>query len=438
MTRTGGNRGWAAHALSGAGRATGFALAAAIMCLLFMATAVAQGQGYSVLYTFTGGADGDHPDSALIADSTGNLYGTTEAGGDLSGICSTIQGCGVVFEAEPAGNETVLHTFTGGVDGAAPLGALLRNSAGALFGTAEEGGNLSGVCAPLGCGVAFRLEPDGNEIVLHAFTGGSDGAAPVGNLFRDSTNNLYGATFKGGMYSGVCSQVGCGVVFKLDQTGNETVLYSFTGGTDGAFPTGGLIQDSAGNLYGTTLEGGSSGDSCGGSGCGVVFKLDSAGNETVLYSFTGQADGGSPTGGLVIDAAGNLYGTASEGGSFGGSCGEVGCGVVFQVDSAGAETVLYAFSGGNDGSGPSAALVRDPAGNLYGVTAYGGSHGYGVVFKLSPAGTESLLHRFSGGSDGAYPATALLLYKDHLYGTTFDGGLDGLDGYGLVFELGPQ
>jgi uncharacterized repeat protein (TIGR03803 family) len=186
-------------------------------------------------------------------------------------------------------------------------------------------------------------------------------------LIRDSAGNLYGTTHQGGAFQ-------LGTVFKIDLAGVETVLYSFAGGTDGGEPEAGLIQDAAGNLYGTTHYGG--GGSCS-DGCGTVFKLDPAGVETVLYMFTGNPDGGSPLSNLVEDAAGNLYGTTLYGGSS-------GKGIVFEVDTAtGAETVLHSFRG-RDGAAPQAGLVRDAKGNLYGTTPEGGGNGFGAIFRLSP------------------------------------------------------
>jgi uncharacterized repeat protein (TIGR03803 family) len=204
--------------------------------------------------------------------------------------------------------------------------------------------------------------------VLHRFTG-ADGRIPseYGHLIEDPAGNFYGTTVSGGASN-------WGVVFKLDTTGTETVLHSFTGSADGGYPLAGLIRDSAGNLYGTT-------QSAGIGLAGVVFKVDTAGTETVLYAFTGGADGAYPLGGLVRDSAGNLYGTASGGGAS-------SQGAVFKVDTTGTETVLYSFTGGEDGGYPLAGLTQDSAGNLYGTTSYGGSgrvtSGDGVVFMLKP------------------------------------------------------
>jgi uncharacterized repeat protein (TIGR03803 family) len=243
-----------------------------------------------VLHTFNGSpTDRAIPGAAhLIGDSAGNLYGTTESGG--------ASGAGVVFKLNKTG-ETVLYSFTGGADGWSPVAGLIRDSAGNLYGTTFGGGARFGES---GSGVVFKLDTTGTETVLYSFTGGADGGSPAAGLIRDSAGNLYGTTELGGVS-------GAGVVFKLDTTGTETVLHSFTG-PGGENPYAGLIADSAGNLYGTTYGGGASGS-------GVVFKLDTTGTETVLYSFTGGADGGSPVAGLIRDSAGNLYGTTYEGGT---------------------------------------------------------------------------------------------------------------------------
>jgi uncharacterized repeat protein (TIGR03803 family) len=217
-----------------------------------------------------------------------------------------------------------------------------------------------------------------NLKTLHTFRGlvGSDGSSPMFPLIRDSAGNVYGTTLYGGNRS--CATNGCGTVFKVDSHGTETVLYRFTGGTDGEYPKAGVVRDSAGNLYGTTSQGGDL--SCAnGSGCGTVFKIDSVGNKTVLYTFAGGTDGSSPLGGLLRDAGGTLYGTTQGGGVYSE-------GTVFKVDAAGRETVLYSFPGGTGGASPNGGLVLDSSRNLYGFTQYGGNstcgRGCGTVFKL--------------------------------------------------------
>ena len=351
----------------------------------------------TVLYSFTGGVDGASPNAGVIRDAAGNLYGTTTGGG--------ISSNGVVFKLDSTGNETVLYSFTGGADGKLPLGGLVRDSTGTLFGTTYFGGSV-------GKGVAFKLDTTGHETVLYSFTGGADGSNPCSGLVRDSAGNIYGTTFGGGAS-------GWGTVFKLDATGHETVLYSFTGYGDGANPYAGLIRDAAGNLYGTTASGGTSGR-------GTVFKLDTTGNETILHNFTGNADGADPYAGLIQDSAGNLYGTTAEGGASNE-------GTVFKVDTTGRETVLYSFTRGADGGSPYGGLIRNSAGKLYGTTYFGGTTDSGLVFELDPTGHETVLYSFPASADGDVPYAGL--FRDqagNLYGTTIFGGGSGM---GAVFEV---
>ena len=409
-------------------RTTKLALIVAAALLPLMIARPARAQSFSVLYSFTNAPDGSLSYSALVADPAGNLYGTTYEGGTYGAF-----GNGTIFELPASGGENVLYSFTGGADGGGPLAGLVGDAAGNLYGTTNYGGD-SGTCQEVTCGVIFKLSPQGQETVLHKFSGG-DGANPFAGLIKDSQGNLYGTTTYGG--DSVCNPYGCGVVFKIDPTGNETVLHRFSGAPDGRTPYAALARDSAGNLYGTTNEGGAG--SCP-LGCGTVFKIDTAGNETVLYSFTGLADGGYPEGALVLDASGNLYGTAAAGGN-NNLCGSgSGCGVVFKLDSSGKETVLYAFRDGADGGAPLAGLVRDPEGNLFGSTNTGGllnsicrGIGCGVVFKVSPSGKETVLHTFDY-SDGQYPDASLLFHDHFLYGTTIEGG--SYSG-GVVFKVLP-
>lgn len=370
-------------------------------------TLPARAQSYTVLYTFTGGADGSRPFAGLIRDAAGNLYGTTANGGYLNG-CGGF-GCGTVFKLDNARHLKVLYTFSGEQDGAEPVSGLITGPAGDLFSTTESGG--------YSVGVVFKLAKAGQESVLYAFSGGSDGYWPDGGVVQDAAGNLYGTTFFGGIRNN-------GVVFKVDPTGKETVLHSFAGNPDGANPLAGLIRDTAGNLYGVTEFGGNPGCS-GGSGCGTAFKIDARGIYSTLYSFIGQPDGGLPEGRLIMDSAGNLYGTTYSGGA-------VGFGTVFKLDPTGKETILYSFATGANGTNPRAALVRDAHGNLYGTTVLGGV-GFGTVFKLDPAGNETVLYSFTGGADGARPYCNLILDNlGNLYGTTSIGGTYG---WGVVFKL---
>ena len=392
---------------------------------------------FVVLHSFAGPpTDGAFPYAGLIWGAAGNLYGTTVNGGTCG-----FSGHGAVFKLSPSGTETLLHSFTGGAAGDNPYAGLIQDAAGNLYGTTYGGG--SSACDQ-GCGTVFRVSPSGAKVVLHGFTG-TDGNHPFAGLIQDAAGNLYGTTAVGGAH-------GWGVVFKLtpsDSSYESKVRHSFTGGADGGFPAAGLIQDAAGNLYGTTVEGGADG-ACSffNRTCGVVFKVSPSGTETVLYRFTG-ADGGVPFAGLIQDKAGNLYGTTFAGGA-NGSCTPaygLGCGVVFKLSPSGAETVLYRFTGAADGANPYAGLVRDAAGNLYGTTVYDGASGKGVVFELircssAPSGYDfKVLHAFTGEADGGYPYAGLIQdAAGNLYGTTLAGGTDGgicPMGCGVVFKLAP-
>jgi uncharacterized repeat protein (TIGR03803 family) len=366
----------------------------------------AQAQTFTILYSFTGGADGSGPHAGLIRDAAGNFYGTTYAGGDLS--CK----CGTVFKLDATGKETVLHSFTNNPDGAYPQAGLVRDAAGNLYGTTQRGGAV-------GFGTVFKLTLNtGEETVLHSFTGGPDGGFPGAGLVRDAASNLYGTTF---------GAAGSGTAFKVDAAGNETVLHTFPGRPDGKTPNAALVRDAAGNLYGTTILGGIH-------NFGTVFKLNTTGKYKVLYSFTGGTDGKYPFAALVLDAAGNLYGTTYYGGSH-LACSGYGCGTVFKVDRTGQETVLYRFKGATDGKNSRAGLVRDAAGNLYGTNVGGGFPGEGTVFKLDTLGNETVLHIFGRDSEGAAPYADLILdAAGNLYGTTAGGGAFG---YGTVYKLTP-
>lgn len=278
---------------------------------------------------------------------------------------------GTIFELDPAGRETVLHRFREGADGGLPYAGLVAGRAAGSFYGTTFEGGV------YGAGTVFVVESrTGNEEVLHNFAGGinADGSQPSDALIWDSEGTLYGTTGYGGT-----GATNGGTVFKLDSTGKETVLYNFSGGADGANPRGGLVRDDLGNLYGTTAYGGVTG--CDFGGCGTVFEVDPAGTETVLYSFRsgaeGAQDGATPEAGLVLDAEGNFYGTTSAGGGF-------DSGTVFRLDRTGKETVLFRFTGLSDGAFPFASVIRDAAGNLYGTTAYGGAYNAGVVFEITP------------------------------------------------------
>jgi len=410
--------------------ASGKALALVFVTLSVVVTSLsAEAQTFKVLYAFKGSPDGAVPfGGTLIRDAAGNLYGTTiNGGGSGNGTC--VAGCGTVFKLDPHGHETVLYRFgQAPPDANFPVSGVIRDSAGNLYGTTYWGGD-----ANYTCGAVFQVSPGGKETVLYSFAGGSsDGCNPQSSVLRDDSGNLYGTTENGITNNG-------GTVFKVTAGGQETLLHYFNG-PDGSAPLAGLIQDAAGNLYGTTFGGGNAG--CIGNGCGTVFKLDSAGKETVLYRFTGEEDGSWPYyGELIQDSAGNVYGTGFGGGVRDSKCGTLGCGVVFRLSKSGKLTVLHRFTGGGGGVGPYAGVVRDADGSLYGTVYNGGDlncwppNGCGLVFKLDMQGKFTVLHRFTGGNDGALPLQGVILDEaGNIYGTTAYGGAYG---NGIVFKITP-
>jgi uncharacterized repeat protein (TIGR03803 family) len=298
----------------------------------------------TILFTFNDFVSGGFPASPLIQDQVGNLYGIADGGPG---------GAGVVFRLSQQGEETLLFEFQGGSgpQPKVPSGWILMDKTGNIFGTTLAGGR--GNCLfGSGCGTVFRLDPAGALRVLHNFNGGPGGGEPLGPLVQDAAGNLYGVAQQGGDLS--CPefpQVGCGTVFKLAKNGAFTVLHTFKGGADGAAPQPGLLLDPAGNLFGTAGRGGNSEN-------GTVFKISSNGTYTILHRFTGK-DGTNPNGGLVSDSAGSLYGTTQIGG-------RNALGTVFRLDPAGRLKVLHDFTGGDDGASPLAGVILDAAGNLYG------------------------------------------------------------------------
>jgi len=387
----------------------------ALLGVAGVVTDSAQAQSYKVIYSFRGGGDGAHPAGGLSHDLAGNLYGTTYRGGTY--------GFGTVFKLTRSGEKRRLYSFGGNGDGRYPRdGRLARDEAGNLYGTTYEGGAY-------GYGAVFKVSNAGKETVLYSFAGGSDGEYPTwGGLSLDPEGNLYGTTWGGAF--------GYGTVFKVDKNGTEAVLYNFAGGEfgpDGAYPYKGLIRDSSNNLYGSTAYGGAFGQE---DGFGTVFKVDQTGKETLLYSFHPYPDGGFPSSGLTRDAQGNIYGTTNSGGNS-SACGiDVGCGTVFELDRNGKETVMHNFNSVTDGAHPFGGVVRDDSGTLYGTANEGGAYNYGTVFKLDKHGKFTVLHTFTGGADGGYPDAGLNQDgKGNFYGTTYDGGTHGV---GSVFEITPS
>jgi uncharacterized repeat protein (TIGR03803 family) len=400
-------------------RATTLVLAP-ILGLALSLSPLAAAQTFKVLYSFAGyPTDGAQPAAGLLMDSAGNLYGTTRYGGNHEG-CPGKEQCGAVFKLDTNGAETVLYNFTG-PDGSNPTSNLIMDAEGDLYGTTEFGGLVQD-CVDLeyaGCGVVFKLSGS-KETVLHRFCSVgncTDGAEPWRGLVMDASGALYGTTNAGG-------SVGGGVAFKLVGK-KETVLHSYTGGKDGNYLTSGLLLDAKGNLYGTDAFGGDI--DC---GCGVVFKLTGK-QLTVLHSFKGPPDGAIPVAGVIMDSEGNLYGTTNGGGE------SYSAGTVFELRSNGKERVLHrfrAYTKQHDGILPVTSVVRDAHGNLFGTTEEGGLYGDGVVYEITAAGKEKILHSFCSGdcSDGAHPNDLIMDAKGNLYGTTYGGGVHR---NGTVFKI---
>ncbi len=380
---------------------------------------------FNLLHNFTGGLDGRTPSAGLTMDKAGNLYGTDSYGGS---------GHGTVFKLAHKGSSWVfnpLYAFAGGTDGASPEARVTVGPDGSLYGVTSAGGS--------GYGTVFNLRPaptacttgtcPWTETVLYRFAGGTDGIRPHGDLVFDRAGNLYGTTINGGTG-------GYGTVYKLTPSNGswtESVLYSFTEGGDGQLPESGLIFDQSGNLYGTTYYGGQNGN-------GTVFQLKPAGAgwvENILYRFQGGSDGRSPTAGLILDQAGNLYGMTSRGGSN-------DIGTVFELSpSVGGWmfSVAYNLVGMVVDYPPgNGSLSMDASGNLYGANGTGGDFGGGSVFRLVPSNgswTPTILYQFTGGGDGAYPIAVVLNANGDLFGTTNAGGAYGSSGGGVVFEITP-
>jgi uncharacterized repeat protein (TIGR03803 family) len=380
-----------------------FALAATISC--------AQAQTFSVVHNFTGGSDGANPVDGFTMSPTGVLYGVASAGGD--------SGYGVVFRVTAKNHERVLHSFAAGADGATPNGRVILDASGALYGTTTAGGTA-------GTGTVFKISGK-KESVLYSFAGGADGADPQAELVMDAAGNLYGTTAAGGAS-------GNGTVFELvaptkkKAPWKEIVLYSFGTGSDGAAPVSGLALDAAGNLTGTTSLGGAY-------GYGTVFSLapGATWTETVLHSFQNTDDGGTPYAGLVSDAAGNLYGAATQGGANGG-------GTVFKLAPSKKGGLVFSVLASVPGwgiSGPERNLMIDDTGTIYATTHCDGDDSAGTLFKLAPSQggwTYTLLYTFTGGSDGQFSISNLVSRNGNLLGTTIGGGANGA---GVVYELTP-
>jgi uncharacterized repeat protein (TIGR03803 family) len=396
----------------------------AILAATVSLVSAASSGSSKVIYSFAGGPDGEYTDTDLAMDNQGNLYGTSVQGGKYSS--------GTVFEVTPSGTHTVLYSFTGGADGGEPYKGVTLDAQGDLYGTAVSGG--AGACDG-GCGVVYKLTNSRENwtwSLVHSFTGGKDGSGPGTRVTIDKNGNLYGTTPTGGAY-------GLGVVYqmKVDASGHwsEKVIHAFTGGKDGAGGSAGrLLLDAAGNLYGVCTAGGANGQ-------GVVFELTPtpAGNWnfTMLYAFKGQPDAGFPYSGLIRDGAGNLYGTSYYSGA--NNVGAV-YRLRPSSTGQWTETVLYSFQGGAaDGSGPIGTLVSDRVGNLYGTTSEGGAANYGTIFKVAGSNgkwTESVVYSFTGSPDGSLVYNGMVSdsTRTNFYGATVHGGTND---DGTIFQFTP-
>jgi uncharacterized repeat protein (TIGR03803 family) len=386
------------------------------LAALIFGAAAAQAKTFTTLYNFTGNSDGSVPEAGVIQDPSGNLFGTTYYGGDVSN-CGPRLGCGVVYEVNTAGTETVLHSFTGyPSDGAYPAAPVARDKSGNLYGTTQEGG--TGDCGGgSGCGTVFKIDTAGNETVLYSFTGKSDGCYPEQGLVVETSGTLIGTTWE-------CGATGDGTIFKIDSAGNFTVLYGFDGLHGESPQLGHLTMDTSGNLYGVTTEGGAHKN-------GALYKLSKSGTLTVLHSFAGgKSDGCTPYGTVMRDTAGNLYGTTY-------GCGAKGEGTIWEVSKTGEETILHSFAGTTtDGCFPLAGVAQDSQGNLYGVTSQcGGKASDGALYELSAKGKLTLLLSFYW-PNGADPIGEVLRTSNGtLFGTTCLGGSSGY--YGTVWSYVP-
>jgi uncharacterized repeat protein (TIGR03803 family) len=447
-------------------------LAAGLLCagLAAMLPAPAGASSYQTLYSFTNGKDGGQSSAPLAIATDGKLYGTTYSGGAHS--YGTVFSLTPPATGKTPWTESVLYSFTGAADGANPAAGLLLKS-GSLYGTATFGGDLKDCAFQSGCGVVFALTPPAKGSSAWTETAidrlaGPDGDNPEGGLAVGSAGQLYGTA----RY--ITGASCCGAVFKLTPPAagksvwGKTVLHAFTtteDATKGAFPYAGMIADKSGALYGTLYARGKNVGKCAGGGCGAVFKLTppakgkTAWTESTLHLF-GSSDGGGPLGALVMDKAGALYGTTNGGGT--GACKDgggnnIGCGVVFKLTPPAAgktvwtETVLHVFAGGKDGGLPAAGPVLGTAGVLYVTTTSGGTGlcgagtnappiSCGTIVKLTPpasakgAWSEKVIYDFTGGLDGAAPLAPVVIGSaGALYGTAQGGKSGG----GVVFKFIP-
>lgn len=402
----------------------------AFLTLAALAAPPTQAQTYTLLHAFAAGTDGAVP-GPLIRDAQGNLYGTTRFGGDPSCGLDT---CGTVYTVDPAGNEEVLYRFQGGGNGSDPIAGLARDAAGNLYGTTAGNGFIDGAS------VVFKLPPNGNEITLFEAGNSSQACCLDSPVALDAKGNIYGMSPFGGEPNCNLNSfgLGCGTLFRLSPEGNFTLLHVFDG-NDGMQPEGGVVLDGKGNLYGTANFGGNlSCESLGYGylepGCGTIYKLDSKGNFRVIHIFMGKGDGSFPLG-LILGSDGNLYGIAQNGGDeIPNSNWAYGVGTVFKVDTTGTFSVLYTFVPCTNPPCPNgdvlnpvfaSHLVRDSQGNLYGLEQENDCQGGGCLFRIDRQGNLAVLYDFAGevgGPQGFTPMGVVLGSHDDVYGTMELGG----------------
>ena len=401
-------------------------IASALAIVLFVIAMPLAHAQFKVIYSFTGGADGGWPEGGVAFDAKGNAYVTTQFGGNLS--CNPPLGCGTVVKIDTTGKETVLHAFNGGTDGAYPyITAML--AMGYIWGTTSAGGGASG-CFGSGCGTRFKIKISTLQYnVTYSFTGGTDGGMPFGGLTLGKGGILYGVTAFGGDLSCGVAPAGCGVLYQVDAAGKQTTLYSFTGSTDGANPLyGNVVFDKAHNfVYLTTQKGGDL--TCNPPfGCGALDEWD-----IVSQVMKTVARYPSPTA-TFPDSQPTLYKKAVYGvAALGGANGK---GTVVKYDQVtGKFVVLHDFGNGTDGATPIGGVVFDASGNLFGTTELGGQFGNGTLFKIDTTGAETVVHDFNLTTDGGVPVGAITYNSKtkNLYGTA----LESSPGSGIVWSYKP-
>ena len=366
--------------------------------MLLISAGLASGQTFKSLHSFAAAPDGNYPHAGGAFDANGNMFGTTQWGG--------INGAGTIWKVTKAGAFSIVYNFAGVADGEGLNGNVTFDAAGNMYGTAQYGGNAS-------YGTVWKRTPAGIVSVLYNFTSGYDGANPYGGVVFDGLGNMYGTAANGGL--------GYGTLWKIDPFGNFTVLYKFTDLADGANPGAGPALDANGNLFGTCYTGASI---AGAYPEGCLWKFSNAGVFSVVHTFGHATDGADPYDTPTFDANGNMYGTAAYGGANYD-------GTVWKVDTNGVFSVLHTFTGTADGTVPGSGVTFDSSGNMYGTASAGGTNSLGTVWEISNKGVFTVLKHFSGADGNSPEGTPLLDSNGNLFGTTLYGGA----GNGTVYEI---